>query len=607
MIKDLVSIITPVYNNSKFIKQTIESVQGQTHQNWELLLVDDCSTDNSADIIMEFAGKDKRVKYYKLEKNSGAAAARNLALIKAKGNFIAYLDADDLWRPTKLYEQLKFMKAHDVAFSCTDYEKINECGESLKKIIKIPNIVDYDLFLRNTIIQTVGVVVDVKKVEKELLEMPNIRRRQDAATWCKLLKNGYNCYRVPNNLSCYRVVKKSLSSNKIKAIKGTWFLYRKIEKLPLLKAFRCFLGYAYNGVRKRIYTNFCITKKCLVIGKFAIKKNIVDGQTVKSKTIYDSLTERYGRANISKIDTYGWKKRPIRIFLLCIIGVIFHKDTIIMPASNGIKIFGRILYFAKYFIPGKRRIHYVVVGSWLYDLLQKNKRLIKVLKRFDNIFVETNLLKQNLELIGFHNVSIVYNYKKIKIITPTNIKTFRKKHILQLCIFSRVNREKGIEDAVLALSSINKNQIRIKLDIYGPINPNFSDRFKELLSNNKEYVAYKGVVNPSESTRYISRYDALLFPTKYYTEGIPGTIIDAFASGVPVVASRWQNYTDIIKEGKNGITFEFGIVEDLISKLSYIYNKQYILDDMSECCIESAKQYCSKSALNPIFKSLEVE
>ena len=251
--EDLVSIITPVYNCEHLIEETIKSVISQTYKNWEMILVDDCSPDNSADIIKRYSEKDNRIKYMKLQENSGAAVARNYALENSKGRFIAYLDADDLWKPEKLEKQIQFMLDNDYAFTCTDYEKIDETGKSLNKIVKIPQKVNYNLFLRNTIIQTVGVMVDTKITGKEVLVMPNIRRRQDAATWAQLLKAGYDCYEVPENLSYYRVVSNSLSSNKFKAIKMNWYWYRKIEKLPLCKTCYCFIGYAFNAVKKRIY------------------------------------------------------------------------------------------------------------------------------------------------------------------------------------------------------------------------------------------------------------------------------------------------------------------------------------------------------------------
>lgn len=250
---ELISIITPVYNCEKLIKETMICVINQTYKNWEMILVDDCSTDKSEEIIKGIAQKDNRFKYFKLKENSGAAVARNYALEKSNGRFIAYLDSDDLWKENKLEIQMNFMKEHNYAFSCTDYEKIDAEGKTLNKIIKIPSKVNYNLFLRNTIIQTVGVMVDTKITGKQILVMPNIRRRQDAATWCQLLKAGYDCYEVPENLSYYRVVTNSLSSNKFKAVKGTWYLYRNIEKLSLPKACFCFIGYAFNAVKKRIY------------------------------------------------------------------------------------------------------------------------------------------------------------------------------------------------------------------------------------------------------------------------------------------------------------------------------------------------------------------
>lgn len=251
--ENLISIITPVYNCEKVIKDTIECVVKQSYKNWELLLVDDCSTDNSAKIIMEYKEKDSRIKYYKLEENSGAATARNKALEESKGRFIAYLDSDDLWKENKLEVQVEFMLKNEYAFTCTDYEKIDKDGNLLNKCIKIPTMVDYDLYLRNTILQTVGIMVDTQKTGKELLRMPNMKRRQDAATWCQLLKNGYNCYECPYSLSFYRVMPNSLSSNKFKAIKTNWYWYRKIEKLSVLKSIYCFIGYAFNAIKKRIY------------------------------------------------------------------------------------------------------------------------------------------------------------------------------------------------------------------------------------------------------------------------------------------------------------------------------------------------------------------
>lgn len=256
-----VSIITPVYNSEKFLKDTILSVMNQTYKEWELILVDDCSTDKSKKIIEEYLQQDKRIKYYLLDVNSGAAVARNYALNKSTGRFIAYLDADDLWSNDKLEKQLRFMMNNSYGFTCTDYEVIDEDGNSKNKIVNMPKRIDYNLFLRNTIIQTVGVVVDTNLINKTLLEMPLIRRRQDAGTWCQILKKGHHCYGLNENLASYRRVSNSLSSNKFKAVKGTWYLYREVEGLSLFKSCYSFIGYAWNACKKRIYIKGVINEK----------------------------------------------------------------------------------------------------------------------------------------------------------------------------------------------------------------------------------------------------------------------------------------------------------------------------------------------------------
>jgi teichuronic acid biosynthesis glycosyltransferase TuaG len=255
MREDLVSIITPVYNCEKFVVETINSVQKQTYQNWEMLLVDDCTPDNSAQIIKELAAKDSRIKYIKLEENSGAAVARNVGLENAQGRYIAYLDADDVWLENKLESQIEFMEKNDVQFSCCDYDKIEEDGTNLNKIVHMPETITYKQLLRNTIIQTVGVIVDLNKVDRKLLVMPNVRRGQDSATWLQMLRNGVVFKGQNVVLARYRRVSQSLSSNKLNAMKRTWKLYRDVEHLSVPYSFWCLIGWAWNASKKRIYLN----------------------------------------------------------------------------------------------------------------------------------------------------------------------------------------------------------------------------------------------------------------------------------------------------------------------------------------------------------------
>lgn len=253
MNSNLVSIITPVYNAEKFIGETIESVINQTYTEWEMILVDDCSTDKSADIVKIFCERDSRVKYHKLEINSGAAVARNTALEIARGKYIAFLDSDDLWDKDKLTFQLEFMKKNNIGFSITDYSLITEEGKSYNKVNKdiiVPKEIDYNFLLKNTVILCSSVIIDKSIIGD--FRMTLIRAGQDTATWLSILKRGFKAYGLNQNLAKYRQVKGSISNNKIKAIKRTWNLYRNVEKISLYKTIYYFSNYAFNAVKKRV-------------------------------------------------------------------------------------------------------------------------------------------------------------------------------------------------------------------------------------------------------------------------------------------------------------------------------------------------------------------
>lgn len=248
-----VSIITPTYNSEKYIEETIKSVEGQTYQNWEMIIIDDSSSDNTCEIIRKYIEKDERIKLHRLEKNSGAAIARNVALRIAEGRFIAYLDADDIWYNAKLESQVCFMISNKYGFSCTSYEVIGDDGKPKNKYIHMLNSVDYIGFLTNNLLQTVGIMVDTELIPKKHLIMPNLRRRQDAATWLQILKSGNKCYGLDVILAKYRRTENSLSSKKVKAVKGVWSLYRETEKLSFPFSCYCFARYALLAVWKRIY------------------------------------------------------------------------------------------------------------------------------------------------------------------------------------------------------------------------------------------------------------------------------------------------------------------------------------------------------------------
>ena len=245
----LVSIITPSYNSENFIKECIESVIAQTYTNWEMLIVDDCSIDNSREKIKSNSGKNKKIKKIFLEKNVGAAEARNIAVRKAEGKYIAFLDADDLWESHKLEKQISFMETEDIAFSFSTYQPMSDDESRLYSIIHAPKIVTYSSYLKKTIIGCLTVIIDREKTGG--FEMPNIRSSHDMALWLLIMRRGFSAYGLDENLARYRIVSTSNTANKWRAAKDVWIVYRQFEKLSFFYSIWCFLNYAFNAIIKR--------------------------------------------------------------------------------------------------------------------------------------------------------------------------------------------------------------------------------------------------------------------------------------------------------------------------------------------------------------------
>ena len=250
MIEGLVSIIMPSYNAARFIGESINSVLLQTYSNRELLIVDDCSKDNSVEVVRKFANIDKRVVLFSLEKNVGAAAARNVAIEHAQGQYIAFLDSDDVWDEYKLEKQLAFMKQYSYAFTFSNYYIMEENGKKTENIVKVPSSLSYHQYLRNTIIGCLTVIIDRQQTGD--FKMPLIKSSHDMALWLLIMKRGFKAYGLKDVLAGYRLVSTSNTAKKWKAAKDVWKVYREIEGLSVLYAAYCFCGYAINAVLKRI-------------------------------------------------------------------------------------------------------------------------------------------------------------------------------------------------------------------------------------------------------------------------------------------------------------------------------------------------------------------
>lgn len=245
----LVSVITPLHNCEKYITETINSIQSQSYENWEMIIIDDCSDDKSVCIVEAFMSKDKRIRLFRNHKNYGSAITRNIGLKKANGRFIAFCDSDDVWLPSKLELQTNFMLKYKVAISFTEYDVFSEDLKQKFYSIKVPNTIDYNGYLKNTIIGMSTSMIDRNLVEP--FTFHNIRTRQDTYLWISLLKRGHVANGLNEKLVKYRIRKESISANKIQAAKRVWFLYYNLEKLGIFKSAYYFTFYAFNAIKKR--------------------------------------------------------------------------------------------------------------------------------------------------------------------------------------------------------------------------------------------------------------------------------------------------------------------------------------------------------------------
>jgi teichuronic acid biosynthesis glycosyltransferase TuaG len=237
MEKPLVSVIIPTYNSEAFIGETLRSVQEQTYENWEIILVDDCSQDNTLAIVSQMALLDKRIQYYQLTINSGTGIVRNTALSKCNGRYISFVDSDDLWKHNKLEMQIEFMQDNNLPFTFSFYDCINEKGESLKKRVEAPTHLSYrQLFFCNYVGNLTG-IYDVEYFGK--ISISSIRKRQDWMLWLTILKKIKTAKPVPESLAFYRIRANSISTSKLDLIQYNFAVYRKFHGFSLPIAVAC--------------------------------------------------------------------------------------------------------------------------------------------------------------------------------------------------------------------------------------------------------------------------------------------------------------------------------------------------------------------------------
>lgn len=339
-------------------------------------------------------------------------------------------------------------------------------------------------------------------------------------------------------------------------------------------------------------------------GQFGGGGKIADGQAVRTTIITQELQQRYGKGNIRIADTNNWKKKPFSFLKECIKLIANSEQVIVLPADNGFKVFVPMLIGLN--IIYRRKLIYIVIGGFLPELLRRRKFYIKFVNKFDIIFVQTNNLKSDLEKIGIKNIHILSNLKRLKTRKPSEIVLNKDKNI-QVCVFSRIIKEKGIEDAIEAVKLANEKLggKYITLDIYGLLPDSYKMRFQELLDANKGFVKYKGIVYFHKTVETLEKYFALLFPTYYYGEGFPGNVIDAYNTGLPIIATDWLYNKDIIINEKNGLLVPIKNPRAISEALLHLYNDRELAQKISLNNLDTAKEYQPDKVLNELYEFLD--
>ena len=250
---EIISIIVPVYNAAPYLEQTIRQVKNQTITEWELIFVEDCSTDHTKETLQRLVDeqKDARIHVIWQEKNTGAAHARNAGLAAARGRYIAFLDADDVWLPDKLERERDFMREKEAGFVFSAYEFGDENAKGTGRVVHVPESLTYKQALSRTVIFTSTVLFDTQKIKREWIRMPAVAS-EDTATWWQILRQGVTAYGLNEVTTIYRRPSHSLSSNKGKAVKRIWHLYRQVEHLSWPVSVFSFCGWALRATLRRI-------------------------------------------------------------------------------------------------------------------------------------------------------------------------------------------------------------------------------------------------------------------------------------------------------------------------------------------------------------------
>ncbi len=340
-----------------------------------------------------------------------------------------------------------------------------------------------------------------------------------------------------------------------------------------------------------------------ICGHFGFGKELVNGQTDKTMAVYNALIKALGREYVTTLDTCGWKSNPAAMFWGCRKLLENCENVIMMPARNGFKVFPSVFEFLNRGLG--RKLHYVVVGGWIADRLEENGRLIPPIKKLDRVYVELEPMKEALHRLGVENAVYMPNFRETNALREDEL-IYSEKMPYKLCTFSRVMRDKGIEEAIDAVRTVNREfgKTVFTLDIFGKIEPEYAHRFNELCEGFEPFIRYKGYINTDQSTDELKSYFALLFPTVCEGEGFAGTVVDAFAAGVPVIATDWHYNSHIIRNGVDGIVYDPYKQGELAKILTIAANKPQFVNGMKKDCLKRAAHFEADCAVPILLKEL---
>ena len=342
-----------------------------------------------------------------------------------------------------------------------------------------------------------------------------------------------------------------------------------------------------------------------IIGRLAKNADLMEGQTVKTRVLESELELNINDCKIYYADTYNYKKRVFTVFFQTLRCFFKCKNIFLLLSSNGMKFYFPLVYYMNKIF--KRNIIHDVIGGTLHNLVEENPNWVKYLNYFRINLVEVEPMKKGLEKLGVKNVEVVPNFKRLEVSQKKDLKKIIKLPI-SFCTFSRVAREKGILTAIGAIKELNKKYENTvaTLDIYGKLEDDFKHEFLMLEKDFPNYINYKGLVPFNQSSNVLKKYDALLFPTYHPGEGFPGTIVDAYSVGLPVIATNWRHNPYLIDDKVTGFLYDYNNNDELLGILENIIGNSEIINNMRENCLRKYEEYSPEKAMKKIISYMEL-